>query len=75
MTELARALSKLGACSRTRAATWIEASRVRVNGVVRRDPRWPVDVERDRIEVDGQPVRGAAKKPKQAQSPTEENAA
>jgi 23S rRNA pseudouridine2605 synthase len=61
MTELARALSKLGVCSRSQAAAWIEGRRVRVNGVLRHDPRGPVDLERDRIEVDGQPVRGAAR--------------
>ena len=61
MTELARALSKLGVCSRTQAAAWIEGRRVRVNGVLRHDPRGPVDLERDRIEVDGQPVRGATR--------------
>ena len=61
MTELARALSKLGVCSRTQAAAWIEGRRVRVNGVVRHAPGWSVDVTRDRIEVDGQPVRGAPK--------------
>jgi 23S rRNA pseudouridine2605 synthase len=61
MTELARALSKLGVCSRSQAVAWIEGRRVRVNGVLRHDPRGPVDLERDRIEVDGQPVRGAAR--------------
>lgn len=57
---LARALSKLGFCSRTQAGALIAARRVRVNGVVRPDPEWRVDPERDRIEVDGQPVRRAA---------------
>lgn len=59
--ELARALSKLGFCSRTQAAALIESSRVQVNGVVRRDPKARVDVQQDRIEVDGQPVASAAK--------------
>jgi 23S rRNA pseudouridine2605 synthase len=59
MTELARALSKLGVCSRTQAAAWIEGRRVRVNGVLRHDPRGRVDLERDRIEVDGQLVESA----------------
>ncbi|MDB4970889.1 MAG: Ribosomal large subunit pseudouridine synthase [Myxococcales bacterium] len=59
--ELARALSKLGFCSRSQAAALVEAGRVRVNGVVRRDPRSPLAVGRDRIEVDGEAVGSAAK--------------
>jgi 23S rRNA pseudouridine2605 synthase len=59
--ELARALSKLGVCSRTQAAALIRASRVRVDGVVRSDPAWPVDLDRARIEVDGEAVRDAAR--------------
>jgi 23S rRNA pseudouridine2605 synthase len=39
----------------------IEAGRVRVNGVLRRDPEWRVDLQRDRIEVDGQIIRGQDK--------------
>ena len=50
---LARALSKLGYCSRSRAAELIRAGRVRLNGGVRRDPETPVRLEQDRIEVDG----------------------
>ena len=34
----------------------IRASRVRLNGAIRRDPETPVHLGRDRIEVDGQPV-------------------
>jgi 23S rRNA pseudouridine2605 synthase len=59
--ELARALSKLGFCSRSQAAALIESGRVRVNGAVRRDPRSRVDLQRDRIEVDGQSIASAAK--------------
>lgn len=59
--ELARALSKLGFCSRTQARALIVAQRVRVNRVVRVDPTWRVDLERDRIEVDGKSVHGAEK--------------
>jgi 23S rRNA pseudouridine2605 synthase len=50
---LARALSKLGYCSRSRAAELIAAGRVKWNGAVRRDPQTPVHPGRDRIEVDG----------------------
>jgi|SRR5579859_1817492 len=56
---LARALSKMGFCSRSHAAEKIRAGRVRVNGAVRRDIETPVRVGRDKIEVDG---RGVAAK-------------
>lgn len=49
---LARALSKLGYCSRSQAAQLIRAGRVRLNGGVRRDPETPVRLERDHILVD-----------------------
>ena len=50
---LARALSKLGFCSRSQGQALVAEGRVRVNGVVRRDPELRVDPDRDRIEVDG----------------------
>jgi 23S rRNA pseudouridine2605 synthase len=49
---LARALSKLGYCSRSQAAKLIRAGRVRLNGAARHDPDTPVRSDRDRIEVD-----------------------
>lgn len=52
-TGLARAMSKLGYCSRSRAAEFIRAGRVRLNGALRRDPETPVHLHKDRIEVDG----------------------
>jgi 23S rRNA pseudouridine2605 synthase len=55
---LARALSKLGYCSRSRAAELIVAGRVKLNGAPRRDPETPVHIGKDRIEIDGQPVGG-----------------
>jgi 23S rRNA pseudouridine2605 synthase len=58
---LARALSKLGYCSRSRAAELIAAGRVKWNGTVRRDPETPVHIGKDRIEIDGQPLRGSSK--------------
>ena len=58
---LARSLSKLGFCSRSQAWTLIEAGRVRLNGIVCRDPERRADLRRDRIEVDKQAVRGEAK--------------
>jgi 23S rRNA pseudouridine2605 synthase len=58
--SLARALSKLGWCSRAQARPLIEAGRVSVNGVVVRDPDARVDVRRARIAVDGSTVRAAS---------------
>lgn len=53
---LARALSKLGYCSRSRAAELIRAGQVTLNGGVRRDPETPTHIERDRIAVNGSVV-------------------
>src|SRR6202521_4088351 len=58
---LARALSKLGYCSRSQAAELIRAGRVRLNGATRRDPEAPVLLERDRIDVDRRAVRAGEK--------------
>jgi 23S rRNA pseudouridine2605 synthase len=58
---LARALSKLGYCSRAEAVDLIRAGRVRLNGGIRHDPEVLVHWERDRLEVDGQSVAAAAK--------------
>jgi len=58
---LARAISKLGFCSRTQAAALVAAGRVRLNGAVRRNPQTPVQLSFDKIEVDGQAVRAAQK--------------
>lgn len=53
---LARALSKLGYCSRSRAAELICAGRVRLNEKIWRDPVAPVSGKHDRIAVDGKLV-------------------
>ncbi len=58
---LARALSKLGYCSRSQAEILIRAGRVQLNGVARRDPETPVHLGRDRIQVDGQGVDATKK--------------
>ena len=58
---LARALSKLGYCSRSQATELIRAGRVKLNRAIRRDPETPVHLELDRIEVNGQVV-GAQEK-------------
>lgn len=54
-------MSKLGFCSRSQGRGLVEAGRVRVNGRVRADPEWRVDPRRDRLEVDGQPLRAEAR--------------
>jgi 23S rRNA pseudouridine2605 synthase len=59
---LARALSKLGYCSRSQATDLIRAGRVKLNGTVRRDPETPMHLGRDRIEVDRHGVRAEAKR-------------
>jgi 23S rRNA pseudouridine2605 synthase len=59
--SLARALSKLGYCSRTRAMELIGAGRVRVNGRGERDGTRRVDPAKDRIEVEGRVVPPSAK--------------
>jgi len=51
--SLARALSKFGVCSRAQAARWIEAGRVRVDGLVVRAPQRRIQARRQRVEVDG----------------------
>jgi 23S rRNA pseudouridine2605 synthase len=53
---LARALSKLGYCSRSQAAGLIRAGRVRLNGSLRRDPETPVYLGQDRVLVDGDAI-------------------
>lgn len=58
---LARALSKLGFCSRQRAAALIREGKVRLNGATPRNPETPVRVGKDRIEVQGQAIHAAEK--------------
>ena len=58
---LARALSKLGYCSRSEAVAHILAGRVRLNDIVRKNPETPVHLEIDHIEVDGKRVRAGDK--------------
>ncbi len=58
---LARALSKLGICSRSDGERLIRAGQVRVDGQVIRDPMHRIVPERVRLEVEGAPVGAAAK--------------
>jgi 23S rRNA pseudouridine2605 synthase len=57
---LARALSKLGYCSRSRAAELIRSGRVSLNGKSRRNPETPVS-GKQQIAVDGKPIAAQAK--------------
>ncbi len=56
---LARVLSKLGVCSRTQAGELIAAGRVAVDGVVRRDAEFPIDMASSGIQVDGVAIAAA----------------
>ena len=58
--SLPRALSKLGLCSRSQAMDAVRDGRVRVNGAVVREAAFRVDMDRDRIELDGERARAAA---------------
>jgi 23S rRNA pseudouridine2605 synthase len=53
---LARALSKMGYCSRAQATVLVGNGRVSLNGRVVRDAEAPVRMEQDRIAVDGAAV-------------------
>lgn len=55
--SLARALSKLGWCSRAQALTLVSTGRVTVDGRAVTDPSLRIDMRRARIAVDGEPVR------------------
>ena len=55
-TGLARALSKMGYCSRSHAAALIESGRVTLNGRQARDSETPVHLGHDHIRVDGAAV-------------------
>ena len=53
---LARALSKLGYCSRSQAAELVRAGRVQLNGATQRDPEAFVRLGSDRLDVDKRAV-------------------
>jgi 23S rRNA pseudouridine2605 synthase len=59
---LDRVLSRAGAGSRTEARRWIGAGRVAVNGRVIQTPDHWVDPGRDRVTLDGRPLRAARKR-------------
>ena len=55
-----RALSKLGVASRSQTRRWIEQGLLKVNGVVVKDPEFPVVPEKDRFECNGKIVGATA---------------
>lgn len=56
LKTLDRVLSKAGIGSRTDARSWIGAGRVAVNGKIIQTPDQWVDLDRDRVTLDGKPV-------------------
>src|SRR5215510_6100050 len=61
LKTLERVLSKAGLGSRVDARRWIHAGRVKVNGTVVRNPDHWIDMERDRVRVDGRPLAARAR--------------
>lgn len=53
LKTLDRVISKAGAGSRTDARSWIGAGRIRVNGKLIQTPDHWVDLDRDRVTIDG----------------------
>jgi pseudouridine synthase len=61
LKTLERVFSKAGLASRTDARSWIGAGRVRVNGKVVQNPDHWIDLDRDRVTLDGKPLRAREK--------------
>src|SRR5579872_1657058 len=57
LKTLERVISKAGVGSRTDARRWIAAGRVRVNGTIIQTPDHWVDLIKDKVTLDGKPVR------------------
>jgi 23S rRNA pseudouridine2605 synthase len=56
LKTLERVLSKAGIGSRTEARAWVAKGRVKVNGEVTRNPDLWIDMQRDRVRLDGRPL-------------------
>jgi pseudouridine synthase len=54
---LDRVLSRAGIASRATTREWIAEGRVKINGRVVRNPDHWVETEKDRVQIDGRPVR------------------
>ena len=61
LKTLERVFSKRGMGSRTDARSWIGAGKVRVNGKIVTNPDHWVDLDRDRITIDGKLLQNAAR--------------
>jgi 23S rRNA pseudouridine2605 synthase len=61
LKTLERVFSKAGVASRTDARSWIGAGRVRVNGKIVQHPDHWVDLDRDRVTLDGKALRAQKK--------------
>jgi 23S rRNA pseudouridine2605 synthase len=61
LKTLERVFSKAGLASRTDARSWIGAGRVRVNGKVTENPDQWIDLDHDRVTLDGKPLRAREK--------------
>lgn len=61
LKTLDRVISKAGLGSRTEARRWISDGRVRVNGKLVQTPDCWVDFRRDKVTLDGKPVRASKK--------------
>ena len=61
LKTLDRVISKAGFGSRTEARSWIGGGRVRVNGKLIQTPDHWVDLEADRVTLDGKPVAARRK--------------
>lgn len=59
-TGLARAISKLGYCSRSQAVAQIKSGQVCVNGLLRTNPETPVLPHKDKITIKGRAVSSVA---------------
>lgn len=60
LKTLERVLSKAGLGSRREARKWIGTGRVRVNGKLIQTPDFWVDLERDKVTLDGKPIEPEA---------------
>jgi len=61
LKTLERVISKAGLGSRTEARRWIAAGRVHVNGKRIQTPDHWVDLDRDKVSLDGRPIRAGKK--------------
>jgi len=61
LKTLERVISKAGLGSRTEARRWIGAGRVHVNGKLIQTPDYWVDLARDKVSLDGRPIRAGKK--------------